>query len=86
MAHWGLGGGGWDAVTPNKNKQIIDNLLLLYCNLFTSELEYASPVWNNITATDTNKLERVPAEVCRVRLPSLFPHIPYNYACAPAFL
>jgi hypothetical protein len=35
-----------------------DSLLLLHVTLVRPVLEYASPAWNSITATDTNKLER----------------------------
>ena len=37
----------------------INSLLLLYVTLVRPVLEYASTVWNSVTATDTNKLERV---------------------------
>jgi len=33
---------------------VIDSLLLLCFNLVMSKLEYASPLWNNITAIDAN--------------------------------
>jgi hypothetical protein len=36
-----------------------DSLLLLYVTLVRPMLEYASTVWNSVTATDTHKLEKV---------------------------
>jgi len=47
-----------------------------------TKLEYASPVWNNITATDANKLERVQGKFAALCFIRFFPHISYNYAYA----
>jgi hypothetical protein len=45
--------------TLNFSFSTIGNTLLLYFTLVWSKLEFASPVWNSITATDANNLERV---------------------------
>jgi hypothetical protein len=37
----------------------LDCLYMLHFTLIRSKLEYASVVWNSITTTDANKLERI---------------------------
>jgi hypothetical protein len=46
------------------------------------ELEYASPVWHNITTTDAKKLERVQRKFTAQYFSRFSPNVPYNYACA----
>jgi cell division protein FtsW (lipid II flippase) len=52
----------------------LDCLYLLYFTSLKSKLEYASVVWNSITSTDANKLERIKqkfASVCFYRFSPL---------------
>jgi hypothetical protein len=53
-----------------------------YFTLVRSTLEHASLVWNSITSTDANKLERIQqkfASLCVYRFP---PHVLYSYIFA----
>jgi hypothetical protein len=38
--------------------------MMLYSGLVRSKFEYAPLVWNSLTTTDTNKLERIQKKVC----------------------
>jgi hypothetical protein len=47
----------------------------MYYILLRSKLEYASVVWNSVTSTDSNKLERIQqkfASVCFYRFSLMF--------------
>jgi hypothetical protein len=45
-------------------------------------LEYASVVWNSITSTDANKLERIQQKFTSVCFYHFYPHVAYNYTVA----
>jgi hypothetical protein len=47
------------------------NLLKIYCSLVTSCIEYASPVWSDLTQNLTNLIESVQKRALRIILPSL---------------
>jgi hypothetical protein len=48
--------------------------------LLGPKLENASPVWNNVTVTDTNKLESIQRKFTALCFARFFPQIPYTYA------
>jgi hypothetical protein len=57
-----------------------DSFLFFYVTLVTTELEYASSVWNSITTTDASKLEGVQQKFVALCFSRFFPHTSYNYA------
>jgi hypothetical protein len=56
----------------------------LLCAIFyvRSKLEHASIVWNAITSTDANKLERNQQKFVSVSFYPFSPHVPYTYTFA----
>jgi hypothetical protein len=54
--------------------------------LVTYKLEYASVVWNSITNTDANKLERIQQKFAALCYNRFLPHVHYSYAKASEYL
>jgi hypothetical protein len=56
-------------------------MLHLYIILVRSKIEYASVVWNSITSTDANKLERIQQRFEVLCFKRFFnPEVPYCYS------
>jgi hypothetical protein len=60
----------------------LDCLYMLYFTLFRSKLEYTSVVWNSITTTGANKLERIQQKFSALCYYRFLPHVHYTYANA----
>jgi hypothetical protein len=59
----------------------IDSLLMLYFVAVRSKLEYTrtSVAWNSVTATDTNKLERIQRKFAAIYRNRFFRHVEFHY-------
>jgi hypothetical protein len=62
------------------NFSSLECMARLYITLIKSELEYASVVWNSITSTDANKLERIQQMFVALCFNSFFPQFHYCYS------
>jgi hypothetical protein len=59
---------------------------ILHFTLIRSTDEYASVVWNSITSTDANKLERIQQKFAALHFNCFFTHVHYSYAYASEHL
>jgi hypothetical protein len=60
----------------------LECLYVLDFTLVRPRLEYASVVWNSITSTDANKLERIQQKFTSVCFYCFYPQVAYNYTVA----
>ncbi|PNF34240.1 hypothetical protein B7P43_G17496 [Cryptotermes secundus] len=61
------------------NYSTLGCMFILYFTLVRSKVEYASVVWNSITSTDANKLERIQQKFTALCFKRFFPQVGYCY-------
>ncbi|PNF19262.1 hypothetical protein B7P43_G08007 [Cryptotermes secundus] len=61
------------------NYSTLGCMFILYFTLVRSKVEYASVVWNSITSTDANKLERIQQKFTALCFKRFFPQVDYRY-------
>ena len=61
------------------NYSTLGCMFLLYFTSVSSKVEYASVVWNSITSTDANKLERILQKFTALCFKRFFPQVDYCY-------
>jgi hypothetical protein len=59
---------------------------MLYFTEVRSKLEYASVVWNSITTTDANILERIQQKFAALCYNRFLPHVHYSFAKSLEYL
>jgi hypothetical protein len=64
------------------NFSTVECMLRLYTTLVRSKPEYASVVWNSITSTVANKLERIQQSFAALCFNSFFPQVHFPYTLA----
>jgi hypothetical protein len=58
----------------------LEYMYRLYVTLFRSKLEYGTLIWNSMTSTDANKLERIQQRISAVCFNYFFPQVNYSYS------
>jgi hypothetical protein len=66
-------------LTLTFNFSSLDSLLILFFALVRSKLKYVSVAWNSVTATDSNKLERVQRKFAALCHKRFFRDMEYHY-------
>jgi hypothetical protein len=64
------------------NFSTLECMLTLYITLVRPKIEYASVVWNFVTSTDANKLERIQRKFMAPCFRRFFPQVNYSYDSA----
>jgi hypothetical protein len=70
------------SVTFNSSSLECTSMFVLYFALVISKVEYAYVVWNSITFTGANKVERIQQKFAALCFNRIFPQFDYTYALA----